>query len=324
MPVLKRRKSIIALLFVALAYLNNTSLLAHSKPSRPLLFAHRGLGQTFHTEGLTGKTNTATRIFPPEHPYLENTLASMQAAFDYGADIVEFDIHATADSQLAVFHDATLEYRTNESGLPEEHTLAQLQALDIGYGYTADSGKTYPFRGKGIGLMPSLEQVLNRFPSGSFLIHIKDNSTQVGKLLAKKLKLLTQERLKHISVFGSAVPIEVVKNELPAVNCLSKESLKKAMMQYEAIGWTGYIPAGMKNTLIFIPEKYTSYIWGWPYRFLNRMERVNTQVILLRDKDENAGGFDNATDLKSLPKNYSGGIWTNRIDKIGPLYGARH
>ncbi|MGE7665197.1 hypothetical protein ACQKMN_05715 [Ureibacillus composti] len=30
-------------------------------------------------------------------------------------------------------------------------------------------------------------------------------------------------------------------------------------------------------------------------------------------------GFDEKQDLERLPKNYSGGIWTNRIDKISPI-----
>jgi glycerophosphoryl diester phosphodiesterase len=31
-----------------------------------------------------------------------------------------------------------------------EHTLSQLKELDIGYGYTADCGKSFPFRGKSV------------------------------------------------------------------------------------------------------------------------------------------------------------------------------
>ena len=62
------------------------------KEGRPLLFAHRGLAQTFPMEGITGETNTARIIYPPEHPYLENTIPSMEAAFRAGADLVELDI----------------------------------------------------------------------------------------------------------------------------------------------------------------------------------------------------------------------------------------
>ncbi len=60
-------------------FLVNTSALAPAPSERPLLIAHRGLGQTFSREGLTGETCTAERIFPPEHPYLENTIASFAA-----------------------------------------------------------------------------------------------------------------------------------------------------------------------------------------------------------------------------------------------------
>ncbi|SCM79097.1 hypothetical protein KL86SPO_20397 [uncultured Sporomusa sp.] len=35
--------------------------------------------------------------FEHEHPYLENTIASMEAAFQAGADIVELDVHITKD-----------------------------------------------------------------------------------------------------------------------------------------------------------------------------------------------------------------------------------
>ena len=60
------------------------------------------------------------------------------------------------DGQLSVFHDYDLSMRTNGAGNISDYTMAELKQLDIGYGYTADGGKTFPFRGKGIGLMPEL------------------------------------------------------------------------------------------------------------------------------------------------------------------------
>ncbi len=145
------------LFFLLFVYLNNTSFfMVQPEKGKPLLVAHRGLGQTFPLEGITGETNTARIIYEPEHPYLENTIPSMEAAFQAGADIVELDVHPTKDGQFAVFHDWILDYRTDGTGVTREHTMAELKELDIGYGYTADEGKTYPFRGKGVGLMPSL------------------------------------------------------------------------------------------------------------------------------------------------------------------------
>ena len=52
--------------------------------------------------------------------------------------------------QLAVFHDHGLQCRTEANGSPTELILAQLQTLDVGYGYTADGGATFPFRGRDV------------------------------------------------------------------------------------------------------------------------------------------------------------------------------
>ena len=55
-----------------------------------------------------------------------------------------------------------------ERGVTREYTMEELEQLDIGYGYTADNGETYPFRGKGVGLMPTLDEVFYRFPEYLF------------------------------------------------------------------------------------------------------------------------------------------------------------
>jgi glycerophosphoryl diester phosphodiesterase len=77
-----------------------------------------------------------------------------------GAGIVELDVHPTSDGQIAVFHDWTLECRTDGHGVTREHNLADLKQLDVGYGYTSDDGKTYPLRGTGVGLLPSLDECM--------------------------------------------------------------------------------------------------------------------------------------------------------------------
>jgi glycerophosphoryl diester phosphodiesterase len=92
-----------------------------------MLLAHRGLAQTYDVAGVESDTCTATRIHPPEHSFLENTLPSMRAAFAAGADIVESDVHPTTDGHFAVFHDWTVDCRTEGRGVTREHTLAQLK-----------------------------------------------------------------------------------------------------------------------------------------------------------------------------------------------------
>src|SRR5690606_16962923 len=124
-------------------FLNNSSLFTKDRSGDPFLLAHRGLAQTFSMEGIEGDTCTAERIYEPEHSYIENTIPSMEAAFNAGADMVELDIRPTKDGQFAVFHDWTLDCRTDIKGEPKDYTMAELKKVDVGYGYTADNGRTY-------------------------------------------------------------------------------------------------------------------------------------------------------------------------------------
>jgi glycerophosphoryl diester phosphodiesterase len=271
-------------------------------------------------EGMTNETNTAQIINQPEHPYLENTIASMQAAFDYGADSVELDIQLTKDGEFAVFHDWQLEYRTDGKGNVRDYTMEDLKRLDIGYQYTADNGESFPFRGKGIGLMPTLKEVFAVFPNQAFLIHIKSNQVQDGEMLAKYLKDLSAERLEQLAVYGGDQHIAALQEQLPSLRAMSKASLIKALVTYEAFSWTGYIPEACKNTELHIPLKYARYLWGWPDKFMQRMNRANTQVIVVLGDGRFSEGFDKKEDLEALPPYFTGVIWTNRIDRIGPLF----
>lgn len=70
----------------------------------------------------------------------------MTKAYELNADTIELDIHSTTDGKIVVFHDWTLECRTNETGVTQEQTFDFLRSLDIGYGYTSDNHATHPFR----------------------------------------------------------------------------------------------------------------------------------------------------------------------------------
>ena len=145
-------------------------------------------------------------MLPPSHEYLENTINSMRAGFAAGADIVELDVHPTTDGEFAVFHDWTLDCRTDGQGVTREHSMADLKKLDIGHGYTADGGKTFPFRGKGIGLMPTLGEVLAAFPQARLLINVKSRDPSEGEKLAAVLNKLPAERRAQIMVYGGDEP----------------------------------------------------------------------------------------------------------------------
>ncbi|TDW88411.1 glycerophosphoryl diester phosphodiesterase [Kribbella pratensis] len=64
----------------------------------------------------------------------ENTLRSFRRAVADGCDEIELDLRVSADGELVIMHDATVDRTTSGSGAVEELTLAELRALDAGLG----------------------------------------------------------------------------------------------------------------------------------------------------------------------------------------------
>jgi glycerophosphoryl diester phosphodiesterase len=67
----------------------------------------------------------------------ENTLAAFVLAADMGADGIELDVHLTADGEVVVIHNDTVDATTNGRGRVSQMTLGELQALDAGGWYSA-------------------------------------------------------------------------------------------------------------------------------------------------------------------------------------------
>lgn len=309
----------VVLLVVAGLAVGNSSALWGAEGGRPSLLAHRGIAQTFPLDGVRSDTCTATRIHPPVHTYIENTIASMRAAFDAGADMLEFDVQVTADGKLAVFHDATLQCRTDGAGRVRSHTLAELRRLDLGYGYTADGGATYPLRGKGVGLMPTVPEVVAAFPGRELLIDLKNDDPAEGAQLAAYLATLPAERLTTISVYGGDATVDAVAARLPQVRVTSKKIMQDCLVRYLAVGWTGHVPSACRHTELHLPQRYGRLLGGWPNLFVDRMRSVDTRVVLVAGDGPWSEGFDQPEDLNAVPAHWSGWVWTNRTDVVAPL-----
>jgi glycerophosphoryl diester phosphodiesterase len=62
----------------------------------------------------------------------ENTLAAFRQSIARGIDVIELDLRGTADREVVVMHDETVDRTTNGSGEVARMTLRQLKALDAG------------------------------------------------------------------------------------------------------------------------------------------------------------------------------------------------
>lgn len=61
----------------------------------------------------------------------ENTLASFQKAMDLGCDGIELDVHLSADNEIMVIHDDTIDRTTNGKGLVNAIASSALQQLGV-------------------------------------------------------------------------------------------------------------------------------------------------------------------------------------------------
>lgn len=285
--------------------------------SAPIVLAHRGVSQTFDAVGVTSSTCTASRIHPPKHGLLENTIESIEASIKLGASVVEVDVHPTTDGEFAVFHDWDLECRTNGAGRTRDRAMSYLRALDIGYGYTADQGKSFPFRGKAVGKMPSLREVLAAFPQQPLLINVKGSDLAEGVRLAAHLAELPAARRRLLAVYGAEAPIGVVRERVPGPLAMSRDSLRSCLIGYFAFGWSGAIPKSCERTLVLVPINVAPWLWGWPETLVRRMESVGSAVFVLGAYHGGPSrGVDSLEELDQLPRRYTGGIWTNELELI--------
>ena len=107
----------------------------------------------------------------------ENTLVSFRRALEMGADALEFDVRLSADGEVVVMHDPTVDRTTDRTGPVGSQTAADLRKADAGFQFSMDGGLTYPFRNTGV-RMPLLREVLETFPDTPLLIEIKEARVQ--------------------------------------------------------------------------------------------------------------------------------------------------
>lgn len=84
----------------------------------------------------------------------ENTIASIQAALDSGAMMVELDVQVTRDNALVVFHDDQLDRTTDGRGRISDRTLEEVKALDAGSWFDAKfTNETIPLLAEALELV---------------------------------------------------------------------------------------------------------------------------------------------------------------------------
>ena len=252
----------------------------------PLVFAHRGGGG----------------LFP------ENTLEAFQYSAKLGVDFLELDVHSTADGVLVVFHDRNIKRTTDEKGSVSRLTLAELKQFDAGFNFTADGGKTYPFRGKGI-TIPTLEEIFTALPEMKFNIEPKQAIPSITMPLCEMIR---KHKMTEKVVVGSfrQTAIDEFRGFCPevATSATPKEALTFFAMYQAGLG-ESYTPP---MQALQIPQNL------WKLRvvdeqFVKAAHKLNLQVHVWT--------INETDNMKRLIEAKADGIMTDYPDKLLEILG---
>jgi glycerophosphoryl diester phosphodiesterase len=192
--------------------------------------------------------------------------------------------------------------------------MAYLKKLDIGHGYTADGGKTFPFRGKAVGLMPTLNEVLATFPQARLLINVKSRDPSEGEKLVAVLNKFPAERRARIMVYGGDEPVEIVRQRLPDVRTISRATIKSCLLGYIGYGWSGVAPKACHNAMVMLPINVAPWMWAGDRSQPHESRQQRSLRARSLSRREFSTGIDTPEQLARLPQNP--GNLTNEIEAI--------
>lgn len=130
----------------------------------------------------------------------ENTLVAFANAEALGAVALETDVRLSRDGEVMVFHDAETSRITGQPGTIEGRTRAEIEALDAGFNFTPDGGRSFPYRGRGV-TIPTLAALLERFPRLRVNLEAKGDEPALAEAIAR---LLRGARREETACVGAA------------------------------------------------------------------------------------------------------------------------
>jgi glycerophosphoryl diester phosphodiesterase len=292
----------------------NASWLASRPGGALVLVAHRGVAQPL--DRATAGPCSARSIAGTDHRFIENTIFSMQSAIAYGARGLALDVRASADGRAMIFRDDDLACRTNGAGRVGDRPLAYLRTLDIGYGYSPDGGRTFPLRGRGVGGMPIAEEVLQAFRTELLIFTLsapRDADAIVAAFARAGVAIGPR-----IGFVGSPAALARVRRLTRAGWTLDRAASDSCLSGYRAWGWLGIVPESCNGATIIVPRRGQWTLWGWPYRFFNRLAGAGARLFIQGDAGEaELVGLEQPEQLGEVPHDYRGLLLIEDMYNVG-------
>lgn len=166
--------------------------------------------------------------------YPENTIAAFVAASKLAIAGIELDVHLTADRELVVIHDETIDRTSNGFGYVKDYTLQELRAFDFGSWFSPE------FEGESI---PTLGDILELFAGTNHRINIELKTdifpyNGIEALVIKEVAAYQMTERVIISSFNHE-SIQIVSQRAPYI----EKAALFAEILVDFYGYTVQIPA---------------------------------------------------------------------------------
>lgn len=134
----------------------------------------------------------------------ENTLAAFRRAVADGTDLIETDVHVTADGHIVCIHDATVDRTTDGSGAVRDLTLDEIKRLSASYGRAAFAAERVPTLAEFFAVLPDGMPAALELKTDDFLdpVHARrlvDEIVAAGRAETTVLLSFHDERVRYVA-----------------------------------------------------------------------------------------------------------------------------
>lgn len=195
-----------------------------------------------------------------------STLHAIERAIALGAPAIELDVHMTADGELVVCHDETVDRTTQSSGEICNLTLAQLRELDNAYWWIEGADVTpgrpeadYPYRGqapvnRAFGVA-TLREVLELAPSTFLNFDIKRTAPEVEPYEPQLAAMLAEFGRVDDVIVASFNDDAIDRFKAVAPQVTTAAGTRRTAEFYFAVQ-EGGLPEGIDYVALQVPESF--------------------------------------------------------------------
>ena len=207
----------------------------------------------------------------------ENTLAAFRLCLEYQPEWIELDVHATADGEIVVMQDATVDRTTDGCRIAErcghalpstaigELTLAQIKALDAGSWRGEEfAGEPAPTLAEVVELVGDRVRLNVEIKGGPNLDYVAGRVIDIlsdgGCLLCSMISSFDVEAVRAVRAL----------NDEPAVALITGRAEDLQVCLVEGFGWLNLHDAGVTPELVREARRKGVDVCAWTINALSR------------------------------------------------------